>query len=99
MPWTFLFLGLAFVVFYTNRYCHTPLGQLQLFAMSAIGGSYMVYTVNFASYTKILHQMPALGVLWVWAVWMLPLGKAVLSLLIVAAFSWYNGLDFFTISV
>lgn len=87
------------MVFYTNRYSHTSLGQLQLFTMSAFGGSYMIHTLNVASYLKILHQVPALGVLWVWAVWKLPLGQAVLSLLVVAGFSWYMSLDFFTLKV
>lgn len=91
--------GLAFVIFFTNRYAETYLGQAQLFLMSTLGGSYLINIINTASYVKVMQQAPPLGVLWMWAVVKLDLMPAVLSLAAVAGWCWYADMDFYTLKV
>jgi hypothetical protein len=85
--------GLALIIFYTARHANHVVMKLALFTYSLIGGSFMIHTVNNEGYLVVISRSPALGTLWVWSIVQLDLLPAVISLVGVAAYVRWKGLN------
>lgn len=84
--------GLAILIHYTLRHPSHWMTRILFLLFSGVGGSVMIRLVNKDSYLKIMRRCPALGTLWVYAIVRMELLDAVLSLLAVGAYCWYDGL-------
>ncbi|KAH6914991.1 hypothetical protein BKA70DRAFT_1557333 [Coprinopsis sp. MPI-PUGE-AT-0042] len=83
---------ISLFVFYTLRYkSYRPL-QAVLFWVSVLSSSRLIYQFNNASFLVNMQQAPPLATLWIFAVVMLDLGPAVLSLLAAGWFIWWKDL-------
>jgi hypothetical protein len=59
--------------------------------MSIAAGCYIVKSVNKHGYYFVMKRTPPLGTLWIWAVIEMDIPGAMLSLVGVGLYTWYNG--------
>lgn len=71
------------------------LKQLFFFASSVTAGCYLVYSGNKNGYFYVMQTAPALGTLWIWSCVEMQLVFAVLHVVIVVAYTWWNGFTTF----
>ncbi|CAK9781079.1 unnamed protein product [Cutaneotrichosporon oleaginosum] len=93
--YAYALLTLGVLVFYTNR--HIASSKLcQFFATAAcIGASTrVIWLINKESYLKVMQQGPACGTIWIAAIVMLPLGRALLALAVWYGYVRYNQFSF-----
>jgi len=83
---------LSIFIFYTTRYKQDRRMQLLLVAISVLVGSRMLWLLNNASWLVNMQQCPPLATVWIYTVVQLDLVAAVVSLLIVGGFVWWNRL-------
>ena len=69
--------------------------QLFFLAAGVAAGCHIVYAGNHFSYFAVMKRAPPIGTLWVWSVVEMQLPYAVLSLLAVAGYMWWEGLWMF----
>lgn len=65
--------------------------RLFLLGMSIAAGCYIVKSVNKHGYYFVMKRTPPLGTLWIWAVIEMDIPGAMLSLVGVGLYTWYNG--------
>ncbi|KAM6495961.1 hypothetical protein JOM56_008667 [Amanita muscaria] len=83
---------LSVFIFYTMRYKPHRRMQTFLFALAILAGCRMLFIVNHKPWLVNMRQCPPLATLWIYAIVQLELGPAVVSLIVVGAFVWWNGL-------
>ncbi|KAK0206498.1 hypothetical protein DFS33DRAFT_1255526 [Desarmillaria ectypa] len=85
---------LSVFIFYTTRYKSHRAMQLAFFVIANIVGPRMVYLLSRGSWLVNMKQCPPLATIWVYTIFQLNLGPAVVNLAIVVAFVWWKGLKF-----
>ncbi|KAJ3573886.1 hypothetical protein NP233_g2138 [Leucocoprinus birnbaumii] len=83
---------LAIFTFYTLRYKSHRRVQFVLFAISIISGCRLIYQINHSNWLINMKQCPPLATVWIFTIFMVDLGPAVLSLLTVGSFVWWKEL-------
>lgn len=71
------------------------LKQLFFFVASVSTGCYLIYSGNKNGYFYVMQTAPALGTLWVWSCVEMQLVFAVLHVVIVVGYTWWNGFTAF----
>ncbi|RKP13994.1 hypothetical protein BJ684DRAFT_1172, partial [Piptocephalis cylindrospora] len=77
---------LAIFIYYTNARRDRKLIQTLFIALCIFCGSYMLYLVEKSPALGIMRQAPGLATLWIYAIFMLDLTKAMISLAVVGAY-------------
>ncbi|KAF2762647.1 hypothetical protein EJ05DRAFT_8388 [Pseudovirgaria hyperparasitica] len=91
--------GTSLPVFWFMVYLfHTPtakklgvLKQIFFLATAVSAGCYMVYSGNTKGYYAVMKRAPPLGTVWIWAVVELELVYALVSVVGVGCYVWWNG--------
>ncbi|KAI0773844.1 hypothetical protein C8Q74DRAFT_1368392 [Fomes fomentarius] len=79
-------------IFYSNRYKQDRRVQSALFCLSLGAGARLAWLMNRGNWLVVMRQSPPLATAWIYAVVQLNLLPAIVSLAIVAAYSWHKGL-------
>ncbi|ODN80606.1 hypothetical protein L202_02796 [Cryptococcus amylolentus CBS 6039] len=87
------FPTLTLLVFYTNRHAGHFSTNSALMAASILSGCRLIWLVNKASWSVVTAQAPSMGTLWILTIIQLPLGRAVMCLVIVGGWIWRSGLS------
>ncbi|KAG7449271.1 uncharacterized protein BT62DRAFT_888232 [Guyanagaster necrorhizus] len=85
---------LSVFIFYTTRYKAHRTMQFGFFIIAGVVGPRMVYLLSRGSWLVNMKQCPPLATIWVYTIFQLDLGPAVLNLIGVAAYVWWKGLKF-----
>ncbi|KAK0468306.1 uncharacterized protein EV420DRAFT_1503711 [Desarmillaria tabescens] len=85
---------LSVFIFYTTRYKSHRTMQFIFFVIANVVGPRMVYLLSRGSWLVNMKQCPPLATIWVYTIFQLNLGPAVLNLVIVVAYVWGKGLKF-----
>ncbi|BEJ16297.1 hypothetical protein CspHIS471_0509020 [Cutaneotrichosporon sp. HIS471] len=89
--YAFALLTLGVLVFYTNRHIGTSKLCLFLTTAASIAASMrVIWLINRASYLMVMEQGPACGTIWIATIVMLPLGRALLALVVWYGYVRYN---------
>ncbi|RSH88920.1 hypothetical protein EHS25_002582 [Saitozyma podzolica] len=83
---------LGLIVFHTTRHPNHFLTTSFLMSASILSGTRLIWLVNKAGWSVVTAQAPAVGTLWILTIVQLPLSRAVIALLGVAAWTWWTGL-------
>ncbi|WWC69992.1 uncharacterized protein I206_103936 [Kwoniella pini CBS 10737] len=76
----------------TNRYSNHWLNNSFLMFSSIFSGCRLIWLVNKASWSIVTAQAPPMGTMWILTIVQLPLSRAVLALLIVGIWIWWQGM-------
>lgn len=68
--------------------------QFIFFVIANVVGPRMVYLLSRGSWLVNMKQCPPLATIWVYTIFQLDLGPAVLNLAFVVAYVWWKGLKF-----
>ncbi|WVQ73951.1 hypothetical protein IAR50_003532 [Cryptococcus sp. DSM 104548] len=79
--------------FPTNRHAGHFTTNSALMAASILSGCRLIWLVNKASWSVVTAQAPPMGTLWILTIIQLPLGRAVMCLMIVGGWIWRSGLS------
>lgn len=91
-----ILMGLVYVFHPKPRSRYMQIGKQLLFLVVSIAaGCSLVDSGNNYGYYAVMKRAPPLGTLWVWSVIEMQLPYAVVSLLPVAAYTWYFGYTVF----
>ncbi|KAK0230832.1 hypothetical protein IW262DRAFT_1340754 [Armillaria fumosa] len=85
---------LSVFIFYTTRYKSHRTMQFIFFVIANVVGPRMVYLLSRGSWLVNMKQCPPLATIWVYTIFQLDLGPAVLNLALVVAYVWWKGLKF-----
>ncbi|SJL01939.1 uncharacterized protein ARMOST_05263 [Armillaria ostoyae] len=85
---------LSVFIFYTTRYKSHRTMQFIFFVIANVVGPRMVYLLSRGSWLVNMKQCPPLATIWVYTIFQLDLGPAVLNLAFVVAYVWWKGLKF-----
>lgn len=69
--------------------------QVLFMVAAAAAGSYLLHIGNTYDYYAVMKQAPPIGTLWIWSVYELGLGFALVSLAVNAGYAWWNGYSTF----
>jgi len=86
---------LSIFIYYTNKHKGNWRAKYLFFALSLAVGPRLVWVVNRAAWGVVMQQSPPLSVLWIYTIYQMDLGPAVLSLVFVGAWFLQSGLKFF----
>lgn len=86
---------LSIFIYYTNKHRRSRRTKFLFFALSLIVGPRLVWVVNRAPWGTVMQQSPPLAALWIYTIYQMDLGPAVLSLVIVGLWFLQSGLKFF----
>ncbi|PBK72621.1 hypothetical protein ARMSODRAFT_953016 [Armillaria solidipes] len=85
---------LSVFIFYTTRYKSHRTMQFIFFVIANVVGPRMVYLLSRGSWLVNMKQCPPLATIWVYTIFQLDLGPAVLNLAFVVAYVWWKELKF-----
>ncbi|KAK0486908.1 hypothetical protein EDD18DRAFT_1192310 [Armillaria luteobubalina] len=85
---------LSVFIFYTTRYKSHRTMQFTFFVIANVVGPRMVYLLSRGSWLVNMKQCPPLATIWVYTIFQLDLGPAVLNLTFVVAYVWWKELKF-----
>ncbi|OAX43888.1 hypothetical protein K503DRAFT_846906 [Rhizopogon vinicolor AM-OR11-026] len=83
---------LSIFVFYTTRHKSNPRMQLALFLLSLAVGPRMIWLINRGSWLVNMRQCPQFATIWLYTVVQLNINWAVLSLVMIGAWTWFTGM-------
>jgi len=86
---------LSIFVYYTNKHKRNRNTKFLFFIVSFAAGPRLIWVVNRAAWGVVMQQSPPLAVLWIYAIYQMDLGPAVLSLILVGTWFLQSGLKFF----
>jgi hypothetical protein len=83
-------------LFRTKTANHVPqLKQMFFFTLSVSAGCYLIYSGNKNGYYYVMQTAPALGTLWIWSCVEMQLAFAVVHVIVVVVYTWWNGFTTF----
>jgi len=59
--------------------------------MAIMAGCYLIYSGNEHGYYMVMQKAPPVGTLWIWSVVEMDLALTMLHLVVVGAYTWWNG--------
>jgi len=71
------------------------LKQLFFFTLSVSAGCYLIYSGNKNGYYYVMQTAPALGTLWIWSCVEMQLAFAVVHVIVIVVYTWWNGFTTF----
>ncbi|KAG2146742.1 hypothetical protein DEU56DRAFT_786183 [Suillus clintonianus] len=83
---------LSIFVFYTTRHKANPRTQFAMFILSLGVGPRMIWLINRGSWLVNMRQCPQFATIWLYTVVQLNLNWAVLSLVMIGAWTWFTGM-------
>ncbi|GHJ84014.1 hypothetical protein NliqN6_0416 [Naganishia liquefaciens] len=86
---------IAVLTFYANRYEKHWITNPLLMTTSILAGSRLVWLMNKANWRMVTEQAPPVGALWVFAIVQMPVGRAVITLLVVLLWGWHSKMRLF----
>jgi hypothetical protein len=89
-----VFILLVYLTHVDISYRFPLLRDLTFFSGSIAAGCYLVYSANKHGYFNVMKAAPPIGTLWIWSVIETSLPYALLNVVAVLGFVWYNGFEF-----
>ncbi|KAF9651112.1 hypothetical protein BDM02DRAFT_3111137 [Thelephora ganbajun] len=86
---------LSIFIYYTNKHKRNRRVKYLFFIISLVVGPRLIWVVNRAAWRTVMQQAPPLAVLWIYTIFQMDLGPAVLSLIFVGVWFLQSGLRFF----
>ncbi|KAF1940073.1 hypothetical protein EJ02DRAFT_240450 [Clathrospora elynae] len=90
-----IFILLVYLTHVDFSYRFPILRDVAFFGGSIVAGCYLVYSGNKHGYFYVMKAAPPVGTLWIWSVIEMSLTFAVLSVVSVLGYIWWNGFEFF----